>query len=334
MPLTPDALPDFAANLGKSLVIDNYNPATALYPMLGRQLPPGSLSDPMAGHRQVGVVYANRPRRRRPGQEPVAVSGVQGYTRQLAYSEWSIRIPITYELLQRAGERGVTTLMEQSIPAFASGAVRQKEEQVFGMLQKGTLSAGSVAYFDQQYDGVEDANIGKIYDGKPLFAASGNAHPFKNHTATGSQGVNLTVSNALNASNLDAAVAAMQITNAIDENGDQITIQPRYLVVPPALRSTAHTLLNSQLLPGSANNDVNPVAGIVGMIMSPYLTDDTDAWFLVDPANGFVFADSGAPAVRVVDDPLRKITNVVVEYNFGAAPFDWRGLSAHNKAAS
>jgi len=52
--------------------------------------------------------------------------------------------------------------------------------------------------------------------------------------------------------------------------------------VPPFLEFTADRILNSTLLPGSADNDRNPIKARRNwsIVVSPYLTDE-DAWFLL-----------------------------------------------------
>jgi hypothetical protein len=54
------------------------------------------------------------------------------------------------------------------------------------------------------------------------------------------------------------------------------------LYVPPALEMLAHRLVMSSGLPGSADNDVNPVKARrnLKIVVNPYLSD-SDAWFLV-----------------------------------------------------
>ena len=54
------------------------------------------------------------------------------------------------------------------------------------------------------------------------------------------------------------------------------------LFVPPALEFTADRILNSTLLPGSADNDRNAIKARRNwtLVVSPYLTDE-DAWFLL-----------------------------------------------------
>jgi len=53
------------------------------------------------------------------------------------------------------------------------------------------------------------------------------------------------------------------------------------LFIPPALEFSAERILNSTLLPGSADNDKNPLKRRNwSIVVSPYLTDE-DAWFVL-----------------------------------------------------
>lgn len=68
----------------------------------------------------------------------------------------------------------------------------------------------------------------------------------------------------------------------IDETGNKIQMNPKLLVVPAALEFTAEKIAKSIQLPGTNNNDINPMRGRFQVIVMDYLTDPT-AWFLIDP---------------------------------------------------
>ncbi len=63
-----------------------------------------------------------------------------------------------------------------------------------------------------------------------------------------------------------------------------------WLIVPPELEFTAHRIIASTGLPGSADNDVNSIKALrnITVVKNVYLTD-TDAWFLLskNKAHGF-----------------------------------------------
>jgi len=60
------------------------------------------------------------------------------------------------------------------------------------------------------------------------------------------------------------------------------------LIIPPALEDTANRIINSQYLPGSSNNDINPLYNKVKVVVWPRLsansagTDTSDYWFMAD----------------------------------------------------
>jgi len=92
----------------------------------------------------------------------------------------------------------------------------------------------------------------------------------------------------LNEASFEAAV--IQIAGWTDERGLLIAAKPSKLVIPPALQFVATRLLDSELRPGTADNDINAMNnnGTVpgGYTVNNYLTD-TNAWFLMtDIPNG------------------------------------------------
>jgi hypothetical protein len=68
-----------------------------------------------------------------------------------------------------------------------------------------------------------------------------------------------------------------------------------YLHVAPANRFNAMRILKSSLIPGEANNDINPMKDLdITVVVNPFLTADTDAWFLVPKGkeeNGLVYME-------------------------------------------
>ena len=92
----------------------------------------------------------------------------------------------------------------------------------------------------------------------------------------------------LNETSLEAGV--IQIAGWTDERGLLIAAKPRKLVIPAALQFVATRLRDSELRPGTADNDINAMRnnGTVpdGYTVNHYLTD-VNAWFvLTDVPNG------------------------------------------------
>lgn len=75
----------------------------------------------------------------------------------------------------------------------------------------------------------------------------------------------------------------IQIRNAVNSNGFPIVLKAEHLVVNPANKFTALTILKSVGRTGTANNDINPVAYEVGLETDPVVLSrltSTIAWFI------------------------------------------------------
>ncbi len=160
-----------------------------------------------------------------------------------------------------------------------------------------------------------------IYDGSALFT-SGAPH------------------NNLGSSNLSTSAMQTGVTAMREQTnyaGKRIGLRPRYLVVPPELEWTAMVATRSAGVPGSNNNDINPMLGYVTPIVSPQLSSATQ-WFLVaDPREvdtieiGFVGGQVN-PALFMQDAPLLGLNfsqdsvSFKVRHEYGGACVDFRGL--------
>ena len=133
------------------------------------------------------------------------------------------------------------------------------------------------------------ASTALCYDGQPFFSAS---HPididnpstsasnlFSNYDASGK---------ALTAANYSAARTAMMKLKGRD--GTPLGINPRLLVVPPALDITAREILKTSWMATATPAGViaasvpseNVLSGTADIVVNRYLTSDT-AWYLLDP---------------------------------------------------
>jgi hypothetical protein len=139
---------------------------------------------------------------------------------------------------------------------------------------------------------------------------------------------------ALAASALQAAIT--QMMKQTNSAGKRLGIKPRYLLLPPDLYWTAVTILNSTLLPGSQNNDANPLQGMLEPIVVPQFTDAKDYYLMADPAQieclevGFINGQE-TPELLVQDNPTTGsvFTNDAISYKvrweFGGGWLDYRG---------
>jgi len=139
---------------------------------------------------------------------------------------------------------------------------------------------------------------------------------------------------ALAAASLQTAIT--QMMKQTNSAGKRLGLKPRYLLLPPDLYWTAVTILNSTLLPGSQNNDANPLQGMLEPIVAPQFSDAKDYYLMADPAQieclevGFINGQE-TPELLVQDNPTAGsvFTNDAISYKvrweFGGGWLDYRG---------
>jgi len=151
---------------------------------------------------------------------------------------------------------------------------------------------------------------------------------------------------ALGLTELAAAEAAMLAM--ADAGGDPIYAMPRYLLVPPGLKSMATSIFMSELLQGATSSTrgqpaTNPFRGRFDVVSSPFLATasltgySATTWYLladpnVLPAFQVAYLDGRrAPTVETADaefDVLGLQTRVF--WDFGVARLDYRGVNKNS----
>ena len=160
-----------------------------------------------------------------------------------------------------------------------------------------------------------------IYDGNALFT-SGTPH-----SNLGSA--------ALSTASMQSGVTAMrEQTNFASK---RLGLRPSFLIVPPELEFVAMVVTKSAGVPGSVNNDINPMLGYVTPIVSPQLTNTSQWFFAADPKVidtieiGFVGGQVN-PALMVQDQPLwglnftQDVVSFKCRHEYGGGILDYRGL--------
>lgn len=125
---------------------------------------------------------------------------------------------------------------------------------------------------------------------------------------------------------LSTAIQQFQLWK--DHRGRRVLSRPKTLIVYPSDEPTARELLGSSLKPGTANNEINVLQGILELVVTPYLTD-TDSWFVKgDLTDAYWFWDTTA-GVKYTTLPYDDINEVaqrkaVVGFSMGAP--SWYGI--------
>lgn len=153
-----------------------------------------------------------------------------------------------------------------------------------GRAMRNTKEIKAAAILNTGFTALASGGYG-VGDGVPLYST---AHP---------QVAGPVISNRpsvavdLNETSLEAAV--IQVGKWTDDRGKLIQARVRKMIVPIDNQYTAIRILETQLQPGTANNDVNAIRTSAsvpeGFAVNHYLTDP-DAWFLMtDVPEGFKY---------------------------------------------
>jgi Mu-like prophage major head subunit gpT len=193
------------------------------------------------------------------GAAPVKGEG-QDFTTQLIKQGWTkdfthLEFGLAFEVTQTAQEDDVYDILSQYATGLARGCRVTEETYAAIPFNNGFSTETSP-------------------DGQAVFAS---AHPLVNGGT------------ARNTRTSDLSWLALQQA-IIDLNTDQKTeegffsspVDGLILYVPPALKLLAERIVGSTMLPGVADNDINPInkGYDITVQVNPYLTDD-DAWYLI-----------------------------------------------------
>ena len=167
-------------------------------------------------------------------------------------------------------------------------------------------------------------NTNYLYgDGKALCVSD---HP----AAPGSAAQSNILSTAAALSHTSLEQMLIQIRNAKDWNGKNISLKAARLIVPPSLMFTAERILKSTLQSGTANNDINAVRSMASVSEDPVvlsrLTSTTAWWVQTDAPEGLKHLvrrkmEKSMEGDFETDSMKYKATE---RYSFGAT--DWKGV--------
>ena len=180
---------------------------------------------------------------------------------------------------------------------YKKGFIITEEAQDDGnwlnVFKRSTNSLGLSYHRTQEVDGANifDRSTNPLFTGGDNVTLINPAHP----TEDGSQ------SNTLDTI-ADLAVTSLQeltisIRKAKDSAGNQIALKPLVLKIPSELIYDAGVAMNSVLLPGTANNDLNVLNkkfGNIEIVDNPYLTTGKSYYFITDCPEGLIYLERKA----------------------------------------
>ena len=267
---------------------------------------------------------------RKEGDDIKSSNLLEGFTAVIKARTFSDSYWMAMEFVEDTPPEKIANILRTYAQTWGEGVIATKEAFAAKFFNYGFYTAGRDDTFDNSITGVvTDSSGDLIYDGKPFFAASGNNHPAKN----GSTYYNSLGALSLSSANLQTAYTLMTVTNNRNERGEIVQIMPDTLLIPGNLHFTAKTLLESELLPGVANNDKNAVQNLVSPIEWQYLTD-TDAWFIGKRQAGLKFYERKAPVIDFFQDEISKKYYATIDTRFGAGVTNWRYWVGANGSTS
>lgn len=165
----------------------------------------------------------------------------------------------------------------------------------------------------------------------PGTASDGTAFYHANHGS-------LKTSCPLTLANLSAAVSTFMTRKKA--NGTPIDVEPRYLVVPPSLLSTARNIVNATWINASGveGMDFNPMKGIVDIVTAPqlefaeYANYSATTWYLFADPNTLgpfeiaYLRGQQTPVIRSSELEIGRLGLAIDGHiSFGVLAEDWRG---------
>jgi hypothetical protein len=324
----PSQVPALVASNGVPVMMESYEAVPQVAPRICEVI---TTDGSIYGDKESVLTGLGRPDETPDGARVKSDTFQDAYTWQIRIPKWTKSVRLPRRLLNAAdGQQQAIRVIERAGRAWGQSYAYEKETRVAAVFENGTLAAGHLATFDGSFPNNADPYPKFIYDGKPFFAASGNGHVLAGSDATP---FNLIASAALSSTTLQTALTAIRDTNAIDERGQKILIVPDVIVVPTGLEYSARQLLSSVNLPGSANNDVNPIAGMLEPIVWRFLSTAA-AWYVGQSRMGVRVYDSGAPVLESYYDADTQEVVVSATMYHGVGVTNWRYWFANNKATS
>jgi len=258
-----------------------------------------------------GKVSENRITRKDEGEDSEELNRYKTYVTTVDYTAYAAKIEVTRENLM---DRDFSSQLDEATDIGRASNFSQDEAGL-------QLFNGG---FDTRKDSIKGYRFQYYNDTVPTFSVQ---HPTV-VPGQSSQSNASSTSMVLSDANLETARIALrkQMTDA----GGPLTMGGRESIVAPmALEKTSQVITGSELLPGSANNDINIYQGTVGVVSSVLLDaihggSDT-AWYLVVPgATKFVHdvREGMSPWTEVDED--KKTLTVGIYGRWANYTKDWR----------
>ena len=220
---------------------------------------------------------------------------LQGFQKEYVMVTYGLGTSITHEMMQDEQYGYI-----KKVPKFLARSMRQTEEtHAFNVLNR---------------------HVNTAFLGPDGVALVSTAHVMAGGGANGSN--RLATDADLTQTSLETLL--QQLMDEVDDRQLKTRRMPKCLVVPTASNFRARKLLESAYVTGSADNDVNPLLGLLAdLVGSPWITD-SDAWGVVTDAEGLRFWRREATEIFRDNEFSTRNLNIATTGRWDVSFDDWR----------
>jgi hypothetical protein len=263
---------------------------------------------------------------KKEGEKIVFSNPLEGFTIYTKNRTFGDGVEYTFETVEDAPKEKVANMVRDFAKTYGDAYIRTKEQYAARIFNEGGLLDGS-DIFNATITGIVDDPTGDfVFDNKPFFNLSNNLRPlYKGGPGVKYNGLAL----ALTSPNLQTAYNLMTIENNRNSRNEIVAVMPDTLLIPPSLRFTAKTILETEKIIGSNNNDINVTQNLITPVEWHYLTDP-DAWFLGAKNMGLVWYDRMPLTFDFWQDMDTKGYKATVIARWGVEVNDWRWWTGSN----
>jgi phage major head subunit gpT-like protein len=258
------------------------------------------------------------------GEDIQADAPMESYTIVVKNRSFARLVRMSYETVKDAQKVG--NMVSTLVGSWGRMLPITKEKFYAKFFNYGAYTAGHDVFNNTITGVITDASGALTYDGKAFFATD---HPDR----VGNSYANYTSSRSLTQANLETTWLTFHNTNNRDERGQIIALGADTLLIPPALRFTAQVILQTTLIPGSMDNDINVMRAIVAPVEWAYLTD-TDGWFLGARKQGLMATNREDVTLDFWQDETSKDYFASIFTRFGGGVTNFRYWYACNISSS
>ncbi len=254
----------------KDLLFPGLREITGKYPMIEQQWPQifRKYKSDLALERTVEARFLGLAAPKTEGA-PTTFDNAAG--ERFVYNQEHIEIALGYAITRKAIDDNLyKTQFKPSNLGLMESFVQTKEIYAANVLNTGNVLVSGIGG-----------------DGKALFDTG---HPVDGNTFPNKP----TVEADLNEASLLSAMTSIR-RNFVDQANLKFKARAKKLVCPPELEPVAIRLLQSDLRPGTNNNDVNAIKGTAGGLPEGYVVNDyltsQFAWFLLTNVEGLAYME-------------------------------------------